>query len=438
MKNAETYRIDWDGAKRQIAIPRDNLSAEIEMTDLAPEEDPWQLIRDRLENPIGCAPFSDMLRGRKKLVLTTGDRLTDRILGVDGGLGIRLIDYLNSRGVGDGDITLLYAPGSHPSPTWRDRLGPELLRRVAAVRHDCFDENNLRYLGVTSYCTPVWVNRLILEADLHLAVGEISPTLHGGWCGGGKIVVPGLAGWDTIQQNHYGVIKNVNTLGLADGNHMRRDMEEGARLARLDMKLDVLVNSAGQIVDAYAGDFIAEHRAALNKAREIWMTGLKPADIYVVYPGSQSERYLLSSFFVRIEGADLGTAPNGIIIMVMSAAGGWAPDNRDNRVGAVRDTKQLFKAGTEAIARQMVRRDVNVRSLSMLYSARRVLENRRVFLVCDGLDPLEAGQLGFEYCTSSFEDALQTALEDRGGDARIAVNNVKFPVAWRAMPWREG
>ena len=168
------------------------------------------------------------------------------------------------------------------------------------------------------------------------------------------------------------------------------------------------------------------------------MTGLKPADIYVVYPGSQSERYLLSSFFVRIEGADLGTAPAGIIIMVMSAAGGWAPDNRDNRGGAVRDTKQLFKAGTEAIARQMVRRDANVRSLSMLYSARRVLENRRVFLVCDGLDPLEAGQLGFEYCTSSFEDALHTALEDRGGDARIAVNNVKFPVAWRAMPWREG
>jgi nickel-dependent lactate racemase len=52
--------------------------------------------------------------------------------------------------------------------------------------------------------------------------------VHGGWCGGGKIILPGVAGWDTIEHNHYGVVHPTNTLGLTDGNHMRRDMEEGA------------------------------------------------------------------------------------------------------------------------------------------------------------------------------------------------------------------
>jgi hypothetical protein len=86
----------------------------------------------------------------------------------------------------------------------------------------------------------------------------------------------------------------------------------------------------------------------------------------------------------------------------------------------------------------MARREANVRTLSILYSARRILENRRVFLVSDGIRAAEARELGFEYSTSSFEEALQTALEDRGRDAGIAVNNVEYPVAWRAMPWREG
>ena len=82
----------------------------------------------------------------------------------------------------------------------------------------------------------------------------------------------------------------------------------------------------------------------------------------------------------------------------------------------------------------------------MLYTARRVLERRTCFLVCDGISPQEAQELGFQYCTSDFYRALNLALERQGQDARIVVNNVSNapsswlgrPVAWRAMPWREG
>jgi nickel-dependent lactate racemase len=258
------------------------------------------------------------------------------------------------------------------------------------------------------------------------------------------MILPGVAGWDTIVQNHCGVLDEVNTLGLADANHMRLDMEEGARMAGLDMKVDVLVDSRARIVDVYAGDFVEEHRAALDRARDIWMTKMEPADIYVLYPGEGSEKYLSSSFFIRIEGAELATKDDGIIIMVLSAAGGWAP--QETTVHSMSDASRLFKAGTEEIARTMVRRDANARTCSILFTARRVLERRRVFLVCDGIQPQEAKEFGFEYCTPRFEDALVLALEERGKDARIAVNVASNaikppatrPVAWRAMPWREG
>jgi nickel-dependent lactate racemase len=382
------------------------------------------------------------------VALLTGDRFTDQMLGPWLGLGFKLLDYFNRLGVRDEDVTLVYAPGSHPSPRWQERLGPELLGRVRAIRHDCYDKESLAYLGVTSRCTPLWVNREVVEADFRLGIGEISPNLQGGWCGGGKIILPGVAGWDSIEQNHYGVLQEISTLGLADGNSMRLDMEGAARMAHLDMKLDVLVDRQARIVDVYAGEHVAEHRAALPVARRIWMTPMEPADIYVVYPGRGSERTLDSSFFIRIEGAELGTREDGVILLALSAAGGWAssrPSGHQYWMSPER-TAALFKAGTEEIARAMVRREVNVRTCSSLYTARRVLDRRRVVLVCDGIAPQEARAMGFAHCTPRFEDALALALADRGGDARIAVNitSNEFatppgrPVAWRAMPWREG
>ncbi|MBV7332222.1 DUF2088 domain-containing protein [Chloroflexi bacterium TSY] len=446
MQNLKQYQIDWNGERRCLSIPLENIDAEIGMTDLTPIEDPWQTIVDALENPIGSPPIGDLLRPGNSVALLTGDRFTDQMLG--NGLGFHLLDYLNGLGVKDQDVTLVYAPGSHPSPTWREILGKDLLKRVEAIRHDCFDEESLTYLGTTSRCTPVWVNKRVVEADFRLGIGEIRPNLQGGWCGGGKIILPGVASWDTIEHNHYGVVHDVNTVGLADGNHMRLDMEEGARMARLEMKVDLLVDSKARVVDAFAGDFVAEHRAALeNGARDIWMTRMDPADIYVVYPGEGFEQHLLSSFFIRIEGAEVGTKEDGVIILVLSAVGGWAPKaNKDPRWSSPGEARELFKSGTEEMARRMVRKDVDVRGTSMLYTARRVLERRKVILVCDGIDPHEAREFGFYHCTSRFEDALGLALDDRGDVARIAVNRVSAavsdppgrPVAWRVMPWREG
>lgn len=448
MQKVKQYLIDWNGAPSSLCIPQENIDAELQMTNFPALPDPWQAIVAALENPIDCSPLAEMLRPGSTVALLTGDRFTDQMLGPRYGFGFKFLDYLNRLGIQDEDVTLVYAPGSHPSPQWQEKFGPTLLNRVRAIRHDCFDEQNLTYLGVTSRCTPVWINKTVAEADFRLAFGEISPNVHGGWCGGGKIILPGVAGWDTIEHNHYGVVHNTNTLGLTDGNHMRLDMEEGARLANLEMKVDVLIDSQAQIVDVYAGDFVAEHRAALVQARQIWMTKMEPADIYVLYPGAWASQHLLSSFFIRIEGAELGTKEDGVIILVTPATKGWSavqPHGQENDLSPTQSV-ELFGAGTAEIAKQMVRKAVNVRTASMLYTARRVLERRKVILVCAGITPDEARSLGFQHCTTCFDDALALAFADRGKEARVAVNLVssEIPravgrsVAWRVMPWREG
>ena len=144
----------------------------------------------------------------------------------------------------------------------------------------------------------------------------------------------------------------------------------------------------------------------------------------------------------------MGTKEDGVIILVTPASKGWSasqPHGQENDLSPTQSA-ELFGAGTAEIAKQMVRKAVNIRTASMLYTARRVLERRKVILVGDGIAPAEARALGFQHCTPCFDDALALAFADRGKDARVAVNLVssEIPntvgraVAWRVMPWREG
>jgi nickel-dependent lactate racemase len=432
--DAKVHTVQWDGGQRELAIPRRNLAYELTMTDRPAVVDPAQAIIDALEAPIGMAPLSEQIRPGMKLALLTGDRITDVLLGARDGVALRLLDHLNRLGIRDEDVTLVHAGGSHWNPDWAARFGERVMSRVRAIRHDAWDEPNLRYVGVTRYGTPVWVNRVVTEADFVLGVGEICPNSHGGWTGGGKMILPGVAGMDTIEHNHLHLM-GLNPLGLADGNPLRLDMEDGARLAGLDMKVDLLVNSQAQVVEAFAGDFIKEHRAALPKARAIWMTKMEPVDIIVIHPGERSDHYLSGSMFIRFEAADLALKEGGIIIHALSAAGGWAAPEAVERQQA--EPAATMKLSLEAMGRKMVRHEGNLRNISICYTAKRALVQRRSFLVCDGIGLDEAREYGFAECTNNFDQALQQALVERGPDASIATL-MCHGIAWRMMPWREG
>lgn len=432
----KSYPVTLAGLARVLEVPAENVQVEFQMTDLPPLVDLPAAIVRALENPIGCAPLSERVKRGDKVAIMTGDRITDKVLGVGGRVGFLLLDHLNRLGIPDDDVTLVYAGGMHPNAFVNQNLGPELMVRVRTIVHDPRDEGSLRYCGVTPYGSPVWVNRVVAEADFSLGIGEISPAIHGGWCGGGKIVLPGVAGRWTIESNHYLLIVPKNTYCLADGNHMRLDMEEAADLAGLKMKLDVLVNSKAEVVDVYAGDFRREHRAALPKARQIWLTRLKaPTDIAVVYPSEVRERRLADSLWISLEASEFGTKEDGVIILALSAAEGWSSPERLAADAAA--PAEMMRLDLEELAKMLVRKQGNIRNVSMVYSAKRVLASRRVFLVSDGISPEDAHAFGFALATRSFDEALAAALAERGHDASISMNIMRG-IGWRTGPWREG
>lgn len=73
--------------------------------------------------------------------------------------------------------------------------------------------------------------------------------------------------------------------GKVEGNPMRADQEEAARMASLDIKVDVVINGYGETTDVFVGDFADEFRAAANIGRGVYATEtVSSADIVVSMP----------------------------------------------------------------------------------------------------------------------------------------------------------
>ncbi|MDP6824109.1 MAG: lactate racemase domain-containing protein [Dehalococcoidia bacterium] len=430
----KSYTIQYGGKELELNVPARNVRAEIQMTDFPPVTDLPGAIIDALEHPIGCTQLSEQVKAGDKVAIMTGDRITDKMLGVRDGIGFVLLDHLNGLGIPDKDITLVYAGGMHGNTLVIDHLGDELMGRVRTIVHDAADDSHLTFCGVTPRGTPVWINTVVAKADFSLGIGEISPTVHGGWCGGGKIMLPGVAGQLSIEQNHAMVLWPNTSFLLLEGNQMRMDMEDAADLAGLKMKLDVLVNSKAEVVDVYAGDFRQEHRTAMPKAREIWTTRMDPTDIAIVYPGEGRERALGSSLFASLEAGQYATIDSGIVIMVLSAVEGWSAAGPTGQHASAPEGMHL---SLEELARMLVRRDEDVRGVSIMYLAKKALASRRMFLVSEGISEDDALAYGFAFSTRSYEEALGKAFDELGQNATISTN-IQHGIGWRMAPWVEG
>lgn len=181
------------------------------------------------------------------------------------------------------NIKILVALGAH-----RPMVRLELERKLGAVILDELDVEqhhpyeNLVDLGVSSRGTPIRLNRSFLEADLKIAIGAVIPHPYMGFSGGAKLVVPGLAGIETLQANHQPAVTGVSG-GLANPDvDARRDVEEIALKAGLQFTCNVVVNSSREIAGLFCGHPVAAHRAAAACAADIYATEAPGAPYDVV------------------------------------------------------------------------------------------------------------------------------------------------------------
>jgi nickel-dependent lactate racemase len=187
-------------------------------------------------------------------------------------------------------VTVVVALGGH-APLRRDellaKLGDEVVARCDVFNHHPYED--LVDLGTSRGGLPVRINRRFAEADVKLAVGSVVPHPYAGFGGGGKIVLPGVAGIETLEMNHRPAVTGLSGAGLAvvDGNRAREEMEEIALRAGLQAVVNLIPGADRQPVGHVYGHPVAAHRRAVELAREVFATPVAPgADAAVLnaYP----------------------------------------------------------------------------------------------------------------------------------------------------------
>jgi lactate racemase len=192
-----------------------------------------------------------------------------------------IIQALADLGVPDDQITVIIALGTHaPIPDTRFALlaGQASVSRVRICNSAGLDPSRLIDIGTTSRGTCLSVTKEAAAADHIIIFGGVLHHLIAGFGGGRKYILPGIAGHDSIQQNHSLAFDDTGRShplvrqAVTQGNPVHEDMMEGANLFLQDKTAcyaAVAANGAGEIFYAAAGDLhptFDQGCAALNTA----------------------------------------------------------------------------------------------------------------------------------------------------------------------------
>jgi len=279
-------------------------------------------------SPVGMPPIRETARGKKEVVIIFDDmtRCTQASKIVP-----FVLDELVEAGIGDNQIRFIAAVGTH-APLDRislaKKLGEDIIARFPVYNHCPF--MNCTYLGRTSFGTKVSINAEVMSCDLKIGIGQITPHVITGFSGGGKIIMPGVSSYDTVEAHHGSTHKawqkehgpfGISRMGVVDGNPMNEEIREAAMMAGLDMKIDCIVNMSGDMVDVFAGALVPAYSA-----------GIEVAKAHYAVPAIQDNDIVIANSFVKaseplaaaLNAYHAVTRKGGDVVLVASSPPGQA------------------------------------------------------------------------------------------------------------------
>ena len=328
MNTVTLPQLPWHGTKDlKLSLPE---SWKVESYHMAGWNKPAMNsaeIKTVITNPIGIAPIRELARGKKEVVIIFDDMT--RVTRVAEIVPF-VLEELKEAGIPDNKIRFVCALGCHGAYNRLDfnkKLGEEIVARFPVYNHNPYA--HCTYVGTTAtYGTRLYINEEVMKCDLKIAIGLAVPHPASGFGGGGKIILPGVASFETTENNHRALMEDIMTprdapiagMGIFENNPMRFDIEEAATLAGLDVLINCIVNMRGETVSLFAGGLKPAYAAAVSEARSHYLT-----------PKTKGENIVIANTFAKASEAialGLGNAfrsvspQGGEVILIANAPEG--------------------------------------------------------------------------------------------------------------------
>jgi len=296
-------------------------------------------LKERIDTPIGSPTVREMAYGKQKVCIIFDDITrgtpTKEIVHI-------LLDEVLEAGVPKDKIIFVCALGLHGAESRIDfakKLGEDIVEEYPVFNHNPF--GNLKYVGTTKLGTHVEFNAEVMSCDLKLGVGAMTPHPFNAFGGGCKLMLPGVASFRTIQENHQHFMGQViaqhlqfaGRMGDMTNHETRDDCFEASKMGGLDFKVDCILNTKDEIVACFAGDPVEEYYAGVSTAQELYAASLTGnSDVVITNANSKLNEAItaksLAETFLK-DGGDIvviNHSPTGQVTHYI--AGPWGLDTR--------------------------------------------------------------------------------------------------------------
>lgn len=323
-------KLKYGSGFEQATLQRAYPVRELASSRVASLLSPVAMVATALEKPIGTYPLRRSFRRARNLVIVVPNRpchgATRTALPV-------LIEALNRADVVDEEIKIMVATGGdHPlaPAAVAELIGPELQARLAVFQHAADDAAALEYIGETRRGTPVFVDKLLLDADEVIICGTIFHDFAYGYVGGPELVVPGCAGLETISrlrslaldQNQHRLHPNCSD-GAIEGNPLYEETREACRSLPVKFGLYTVTNGRNDVVAAFAGHPLQAYAAGCRTLDVLSQAQIREqADLTIVSCGGAPQDATLHGAYAALHRASYATRDGGSIIFVAACANG--------------------------------------------------------------------------------------------------------------------
>jgi nickel-dependent lactate racemase len=285
--------------------------------------DPEAAVREALRAPIGSPPLGDLVRPGMRVGVVFSDITRPAPNPLMLAAVLEILDAVP--GI---EVILFNALGTHRPNTeaeLRGMVGNAIFERRRIVQNDTFDPASQVRVGVTSKGHETWLNAELMACDLKILTGFIEPHLFAGFSGGGKAIMPGMAGQRTVLGNHdAGMVGHPKAIwGVTRGNPIWEEVGEVARQAGRLFLLNVTLNRDKAVTGVFAGDLDQAHAAGCAFVKRSAMVAVeRPFDIVVTTNSGYPLDLNLYQSVKGMRAADQVVRQGGAIIIAARCSDG--------------------------------------------------------------------------------------------------------------------
>lgn len=291
-----------------------NMLTLAEFVDHEPKSNIRAIAREAILNPIQSPPLKELVSEKDTIAIIIED--LSRVSPKKEVLG-EFLNILEEMAIPDEQITVVIGLGTHRGLTreeMEEAYGQSVVDRYQFINHDCLAPD-LVPVGRLRSGTPVKINPQVHQASFKIGIGTIFPHPMNGFGGGGKILFPGAADFDSILEHHLQYsFRPASDLGLTAGNPFYEEVMTLAEAAQLNFIINSVLDHNDRLYEIVAGPVVKAHQAGIEICKKILSKPFeKKSDLTVISSFPYSEGTQIMKPFAP---ATLITKDGGCIILV--------------------------------------------------------------------------------------------------------------------------